>query len=51
MKQLTGLKRFRSVTGKQDAAYLIYNGPPQELSDNTRALHFKMAAQLATTNQ
>jgi hypothetical protein len=47
MKQLSGLKRFRSITGENEKAYLVYNGPPKELSNNMQALHFKDAAQIA----
>ena len=39
--QLKGLSRFRSITGRLAASYLIYNGEEHVLSDSTTAINFK----------
>lgn len=46
IKQLKGLRRFQSITDQIDCTYLIYNGTPKNLSDNTTVLNFKQARAL-----
>lgn len=46
MDRLKGLRRFRSLTGKTSANYLVYNGEKRTLSDETTALNFREVERL-----
>jgi predicted AAA+ superfamily ATPase len=41
MDRLAGLRRFRKLTDRVRASYLIYNGETRPLSDQTQALNFR----------
>lgn len=44
--QLKGLRRLKEVTSTVDRSYLIYNGDPLSLSDQTEALHYTAVKQI-----
>ena len=39
--QLKGLVRFKKTSDRIKKSYLVFNGDPVKLSDNTEAIHFK----------
>jgi predicted AAA+ superfamily ATPase len=49
MDRLKGLRRFRKLSDQVSASYLVYNGEPRRLSDQTHALNFREAASALTT--
>lgn len=49
MEHLKGLRHLQSVTDTVEAAYIIYNGDPHELSDGMTALNFRNAQESLAT--